>query len=69
VKRRDLERHLRDHGCREVGGSKHAKWRGPNGEVSAVPRHKEIGASDMRAAPSAGTAESALTVLAALVIF
>jgi hypothetical protein len=29
VKRRDLERHLRAHGCREIGGSKHAKWRGP----------------------------------------
>lgn len=43
MKRRDLERHLRAEGCREVGGSKHAKWRGPGGEVSALPRHKEIG--------------------------
>jgi len=43
VKRRDLERHLRSHGCREIGGSKHAKWRGPQGQVSALPRHKEIG--------------------------
>ena len=29
MKRRDLERHLHNHGCREIGGSKHAKWRGP----------------------------------------
>jgi hypothetical protein len=43
VKRRDLERHLRENGCREVGGAKHAKWRGPEGHVSALPRHKEIG--------------------------
>jgi len=43
VKRRDLERHLRANGCREVGGSKHAKWRGPQDQVSSVPRHKEIG--------------------------
>ncbi len=40
MKRRDLERHLREHGCHEVGGSKHAKWRGPNDEVSALPRHR-----------------------------
>ena len=40
MKRRDLERHLRSHGCREIGGSKHAKWRGPQGQVSALPRHK-----------------------------
>lgn len=43
MKRRDLERHLRAHDCHEVGGSKHAKWRGPQGQVSALPRHKEIG--------------------------
>lgn len=43
MKRRDLERHLRGNGCREVGGSKHAKWRGPQDQVSALPRHKEIG--------------------------
>lgn len=30
VKRTDLERHLRDHGCHFVGeGGQHAKWRGP----------------------------------------
>jgi HicA toxin of bacterial toxin-antitoxin, len=49
VKRRDLERHLRESGCRELGGSKHAKWRGPGGHVSAVPRHKEIGPGLIRA--------------------
>ena len=43
MKRRNLERHLRANGCREVGGTKHAKWRGPKSEVSSVPRHKEIG--------------------------
>jgi hypothetical protein len=37
VKRRDLERHLRQHGCFAVGGTKHTKWRSPNG-VSAIPR-------------------------------
>ena len=49
VKRRDLERHLRAHGCREIGGSKHAKWRGPENRVSALPRHKEIGPALVRA--------------------
>jgi hypothetical protein len=50
VKRRDLERHLTAHGCRAVGGTKHAKWRGPINEVSALPRHKEPrpGAGDLR---------------------
>jgi predicted RNA binding protein YcfA (HicA-like mRNA interferase family) len=24
-------------------GSSHAKWRGPQDQVSSVPRHKEIG--------------------------
>lgn len=49
MKRRDLERHLQSHGCREIGGSKHAKWRGPQDQVSAVPRHKEIGPGLVRA--------------------
>jgi predicted RNA binding protein YcfA (HicA-like mRNA interferase family) len=44
VKRRDLERHLRAHGCRQVDeGSAHAKWAGPDGKRrSVVPRHREI---------------------------
>ncbi|MEO8092183.1 MAG: type II toxin-antitoxin system HicA family toxin [bacterium] len=43
MKRRDLERHLREQGCRLIGeGAKHAKWRGPDGNPSAVPRSREI---------------------------
>ncbi len=35
MKRRDLERHLRDHGCREIDeGGNHTRWAGV--EVSAV---------------------------------
>lgn len=49
MKRRNLERHLIAHGCREVGGTKHAKWRGLTDEVSALPRHKEIGPGLVRA--------------------
>jgi predicted RNase H-like HicB family nuclease len=40
--------HLR-FGCREIGGSKHAKWRGPENQVSALPRHNEIGPGLVRA--------------------
>ena len=49
MKRRDLERHLREHGCHQVGGAKHSKWRGPHGEVSVVSRHREIGPGLTRA--------------------
>jgi predicted RNA binding protein YcfA (HicA-like mRNA interferase family) len=43
VKRAELERHLRNHGCRFVGeGGRHAKWRGPSSRPSAIPRHREI---------------------------
>jgi hypothetical protein len=44
VKRRDLERHLREHGCRLVDeGSRHSKWAGARGNRrTAVPRHREI---------------------------
>lgn len=49
MKRRDLERHLKAHGCREIGGTKHGKWRGADDEVSAVPRHREIGPNLVRA--------------------
>lgn len=35
MKRRDLERHLRDHGCQFAGeGARHAKWHGPEGKAS-----------------------------------
>ena len=44
MKRGDLERHLRRHGCylkRE--GSSHSLWSNPaTGAVEAVPRHTEI---------------------------
>ncbi|MGA8219445.1 MAG: type II toxin-antitoxin system HicA family toxin [Solirubrobacterales bacterium] len=43
MKRRQVERHLRSYGCRPVGGGKHEKWRGPQGQVGALPRHREIG--------------------------
>ncbi len=49
MKHRDLERHLITHGCREVGGTKHVKWRGPTNDVSALPPHKEIGPGLVRA--------------------
>jgi predicted RNA binding protein YcfA (HicA-like mRNA interferase family) len=43
MKRRDLERHLRTHGCRQIDeGGNHARWAGPQGEQSVVPRHREI---------------------------
>jgi hypothetical protein len=42
VKRRALEAHLREHGCRVVGGTKHEKLRGPTGRASVLPRHNEI---------------------------
>jgi hypothetical protein len=31
---------VRAHGCTEVGGAKHAKRRGTQGQISALPRHK-----------------------------
>ena len=44
MKRQDLLRHLRKHGCylkRE--GSAHSLWLNPRtGEIQAVPRHTEI---------------------------
>lgn len=44
MKRGDLLRHLRVHGCvlKREGGS-HALWTNPlNGAVEAVPRHTEV---------------------------
>jgi hypothetical protein len=41
VKRRDLERHLRAHGCESVGGTKHEKWQ-PSRACGGVARHNEI---------------------------
>lgn len=44
MKRRDLLRHLRDHGCRFVReGGDHSIWENPtNGRRTAIPRHREI---------------------------
>ena len=44
MKRLDLERHLREHGCalaRE--GGNHSIWKNPaNGKVAPIPRHREV---------------------------
>jgi mRNA interferase HicA len=43
MKRRELERHLRAVGCRQVDeGGNHTRWAGPGGARSVVPRHREI---------------------------
>jgi hypothetical protein len=50
IKRRALERHLRQHGAAfKCHGGKHDVWRGPNGKPSTVPRHTEIGEITARA--------------------
>ena len=44
MKRRDLERHLQEHGAKPLDeGGNHTRWVGPNGQRSAVPRHAQIG--------------------------
>jgi len=44
VKLADLERHLRQHGCRFLReGGKHSIWWNPaNRKTSSIPRHREI---------------------------
>jgi mRNA interferase HicA len=43
VKRRDLERHLRAHGCQLIDeGANHTRWGGPEASRSVMPRHREI---------------------------
>jgi len=43
VKRRDLERHLRDHGARLIReGGRHSFWGFDAERSTAVPRHREI---------------------------
>jgi mRNA interferase HicA len=44
LKRTELEKHLRAHGCQLYReGSKHSVWWNPaNRKTSAVPRHREI---------------------------
>ena len=44
MKKRELERHLSDHGCQLVRqAAKHEMWENPaTGERATVPRHREI---------------------------
>ena len=44
MKRRKLERHLRDHGCRLFAhGAGHDRWHSPDGKIkTTVPRHTDI---------------------------
>lgn len=51
MKRAALERHLREHGCRQVDeGAKHTKWVAAEGPGrSAVPRHRDIKTGTVRA--------------------
>jgi len=51
VKRRDLERHLRAHGCQVMReGSGHTRWGRQDGpQRSSVPRHRELGPGLVRA--------------------
>lgn len=44
MKRRDLEKHLRQHGCElDHHGSRHDVWHNPeSGKQTAVPRGNEI---------------------------
>lgn len=50
MKRAALERHLRENSAQFVRhGAGHEKWRGPNGSISVVPRHREIGPGVVRA--------------------
>jgi len=44
LKKRDLIKHLKLHGCIQLkGGSKHDKWFNPsNNQKTAVPRHNDL---------------------------
>ena len=43
MRRRQLERHLRQAGCRlDREGANHSWWVGPRGTPTAIPRHREI---------------------------
>ena len=44
MKRRDLLRHLQQHGCRLLReGGEHSIWENPaNGRRTSIPRHREI---------------------------
>jgi mRNA interferase HicA len=51
VKRRDLERHLRQQGCRlDREGANHSWWAAPGGRPrAAIPRHRELRPAVVRA--------------------
>jgi mRNA interferase HicA len=51
MKRRDLIRHLETHGCHLVreGGNHSIYWNNANGRCVAVPRHREIKETLVRA--------------------
>jgi hypothetical protein len=51
LKRRELERHLLEHGCEPLReGGKHAIWANMASDLRApVPRHREIPAGTARA--------------------
>ncbi|HEX5471165.1 MAG TPA: type II toxin-antitoxin system HicA family toxin [Lacipirellulaceae bacterium] len=51
MKRKDLVKHLRQHGCRLLReGRGHSVWMNPiNGEQSSIPRHREINEYTVRA--------------------
>ncbi|HEV7425502.1 MAG TPA: type II toxin-antitoxin system HicA family toxin [Thermoanaerobaculia bacterium] len=43
MKRRDLVRHIREHGCIvDHEGGRHTVFAGPSNTTSSVPRHNEI---------------------------
>jgi mRNA interferase HicA len=45
VKRRQLEQHLKKHGCQlDREGAEHSWWEAPDGKPrTSIPRHREIG--------------------------
>jgi predicted RNA binding protein YcfA (HicA-like mRNA interferase family) len=50
VKRRDLERHLREYGAEPLReGGKHSFWGFDSERSAAVPRHREIKPGTVRA--------------------
>lgn len=51
TKLRDLDRHLRAHGCRLLReGAKHAVWLNPaTGRRTTVPRHRDLPPTTARA--------------------
>jgi hypothetical protein len=60
LKRRALEAHLREHGCRVVGGAKHKKWRGPPAPV--LIRGRQIHPSAAQTSTEAPSAELRLAL-------